>query len=175
MKRFFVVFLVFTISVLGANAKELLVDKIGSGQLRKIGFMSKQDAFKEFAGYTFTLKRSKSKANRSLRAFPFHGTVVVYFAPNQRVYAWAKGETKVQTGTWGIGTAADKSSKSGNLLCFNFSKAGKEYGLCPVIKRYGKYIHERTKGNPFKLRKGGKVPKVVKKHNRSLKKTLASL
>lgn len=176
MKRVLFFLAVFLAFIPSALAGELVVEKFSGGLSREVSFMSEKAANKEFAGYTYTFKRSSGLATKSRKSIPFSGTVVAYFAPNHAVYVWAKGESKVITGYWGVFEAnGPDSANIGNLLCFDFTKTKEKYQVCPIIKRYSKYIHERTKGNPFKLRKGGKVPKVVKKHNRSLKKTLASL
>lgn len=176
MKRVILFFAVFLALIPNSLAGEMVVEKFSGGLSRKVSFMDEKAANKQFAGYTYTFQRSKSLATKSRKSIPFSGIVVAYFAPNHAVYVWAKGENKVITGYWGV-FAADgpDSANIGNLLCFDFTSTKEKYQVCPIIKRYSKYIHERTKGNPFNLRKGGKVPKVVKKHNRSLKKTLAGL
>lgn len=175
MKRIFLFLSVLALTIVSAHAKDINAEKISIRQARDIGFMSESAARKEFAGYTFTLKRPKVKANALKDVFPFRGTVVAYFAPNGRILVWEGKAEKVAVGAWGVGAPLDKASKAGNLVCFDFSGKSKKYLPCPIIKVYGKSMYERAKGNVFNLRAGGKVPKVVKSIDRKLQKLHDSL
>jgi len=170
MKHIFILICILALTVVGVEAKDISAEKVSSGMARDIGFMSEKDAQRQFAGYTFTLKKPKTKANALRTAFPFTGTVVAYFAPNGRILVWSKKAEKVVAGRWGVGAPLNKSSKAGNLVCFDFTPRKEKYHLCPIIKFYGKSIYERAKGNIFNLRSGGKVPKVMKSIDRSLQK-----
>jgi len=172
MKRVFL-FLAILLMPFSAFAKEIQVKRVTSSEAREVGFMSPKAAFNAIAGRTYTFSRMRGNGNRRGKdAFPFAGTVVGYFAPNGQILIWAKGEEKVRGGRWTTGRSVDH--KDGTLLCFDFAN-NNEMNLCAIIKVFGKKIYYSAKGNIFKLRKGAKVPRVVKKHQRDLKKTIKLL
>jgi hypothetical protein len=171
----FAAFLFVILAPAPSFAGNLDVDKVSGGDVRKWGYMSVSEATKQFSGYTFTMSRSDSMGRNFQKFVPFAGTAVFYFAPNNRVYTWAKKKDKIIVGRWWVAEPLKTDGDSGKmLLCFDYVGGSSEYYMCPIIKRYGNYIHERTKGNVFKL-KAGAVPKYVKMHNRKLQKIMDDL
>lgn len=117
MKRVFLFLAVFLTFIPSAFAGELVVEKFSGGLSREVSFMSEKAANKEFAGYTYTFKRSSGLATKSRKSIPFSGTVVAYFAPNHAVYVWAKGESKVITGYWGVFEASGQIQRILEICC----------------------------------------------------------